>query len=296
MAVEDNAYEIVLPTLPTGRVVNNTLLLHGDVRERPYKVEDFRDALATCLRCHGTGHVRRDCRVPRCSKCRRCGHADADCVRTYASATGRPKDDENEELMDVAEAEEAARGIDEAGKRSGPEDTSTPSSGDAPKGDGPVDQPAVGDMSGTKGHQPATQVVPAASGCDTRKGKAPTLHRGAGESSVSTDASPAVTSSSPAPKVGEPTSLNEPQPEKSGVHTPPNVTAASKRPHPTTSNDGTEATVTANEEPPAKSAQVRRSSLRPRPNVPADKRGGNAEHVGQVQVPAPDGNAGDGIV
>ncbi|KAH6922425.1 hypothetical protein HPB50_013598 [Hyalomma asiaticum] len=46
MAVEDTDYEIVLPTLLTGRVVHNTLFLHSDVRERPYRVEDFRDALA----------------------------------------------------------------------------------------------------------------------------------------------------------------------------------------------------------------------------------------------------------
>ncbi|KAH7934641.1 hypothetical protein HPB51_029000 [Rhipicephalus microplus] len=44
---DDEDYEIVLPTLPTGRVVLNTLFLHGDVRERPYRVEDFRDALAS---------------------------------------------------------------------------------------------------------------------------------------------------------------------------------------------------------------------------------------------------------
>ncbi|KAH8009820.1 hypothetical protein HPB51_020168 [Rhipicephalus microplus] len=44
---DDKDYEIVLPALPTDRAVLNTLFLHGDVRERPYRVEDFRDALAS---------------------------------------------------------------------------------------------------------------------------------------------------------------------------------------------------------------------------------------------------------
>lgn len=35
-----------MPTLPTGRIVLNTLFLHADVKGRPYRVEDFRDALA----------------------------------------------------------------------------------------------------------------------------------------------------------------------------------------------------------------------------------------------------------
>ncbi|XP_049271436.1 uncharacterized protein LOC125758378 [Rhipicephalus sanguineus] len=42
----DNEYQVVLPSLPTGRLVLNTVFLHADVSARPYKVEDFRDALA----------------------------------------------------------------------------------------------------------------------------------------------------------------------------------------------------------------------------------------------------------
>nr|XP_050033652.1 uncharacterized protein LOC126530407 [Dermacentor andersoni] len=38
-------YEIILPTLPTGRIVLNTVFFHADVRGRPYRVEDIRDAL-----------------------------------------------------------------------------------------------------------------------------------------------------------------------------------------------------------------------------------------------------------
>lgn len=44
--IEDNEdYAVVLPTLPTGSVVNNTVFFHCDVKGRPYRVEDLRDAL-----------------------------------------------------------------------------------------------------------------------------------------------------------------------------------------------------------------------------------------------------------
>lgn len=246
-------YQVILPHLPTGRVALNTVFLHGDVRARPYRVEDFRDALGPtgvltdiialgayqinhvwavtlngedatkkllafkelqvkghrclivdrrdqqiklrlhwllygvadedvrtafaafgnvvevnrerwrvdgvsdkasttrtvllklksgvtvedlphqvrvagelalvvapgrpmqCLRCKGTGHVRRDCRVPRCSICRRFGHRDAQCVRSYAAVTSAATCDEIEEqTMDAAEAEDAAKGAGDA--------------------------------------------------------------------------------------------------------------------------------------------------------------------------------------
>ncbi|KAM7297209.1 uncharacterized protein ISCGN_022362 [Ixodes scapularis] len=44
---EDNTqdYNVILPPLPTGSVVLNTVFLHADVKGRPYRVEDFRDAL-----------------------------------------------------------------------------------------------------------------------------------------------------------------------------------------------------------------------------------------------------------
>ena len=63
-----------------------------------------------CLRCRGIGHIRRDCRVPRCGVCRRYGHDDSQCVRSYASITGPSRTDEvSEHLMDAADAEEASR-------------------------------------------------------------------------------------------------------------------------------------------------------------------------------------------
>lgn len=262
---EEDEYHFVLPQLPTGRIVTNTVFLHGDVRARPYRVEDFRDALALagmlpevvalgayqinhvwavtmcnadatkrllalkemevkgrrcvvvdpqdrqvklrlhwliygvadedvrtalaaygnvvdvqrerwrvpgvqeknstartvlmklktglkledlphqvrvagelalvvvpgrpmqCLRCQGSGHVRRDCKVPRCSICRRFGHEDAQCTRSYAAATGRGVSDYTEELlMDVTEAEEAAKGSGSLETQKEPRSEKTP--------------------------------------------------------------------------------------------------------------------------------------------------------------------------
>lgn len=38
-------YSVHLPPLPTGPTVLNSVFLHADVKGRPYRVEDFRDAL-----------------------------------------------------------------------------------------------------------------------------------------------------------------------------------------------------------------------------------------------------------
>nr|XP_050031261.1 uncharacterized protein LOC126527469 [Dermacentor andersoni] len=46
ISASDDEYQVVLPSLPTGRFVLNTVFLHCDIRARPYRVEDFRDALA----------------------------------------------------------------------------------------------------------------------------------------------------------------------------------------------------------------------------------------------------------
>ncbi|KAH8037934.1 hypothetical protein HPB51_019243 [Rhipicephalus microplus] len=64
-----------------------------------------------CLQCKGTGHVRRDCRVPRCSICQRFGHRDAQCVPSYAAVTSATTCDEiQEQTINAAKAEDAAEG------------------------------------------------------------------------------------------------------------------------------------------------------------------------------------------
>ncbi|KAG0416178.1 hypothetical protein HPB47_006635 [Ixodes persulcatus] len=42
-ATED--YQVILPQLPTGYVVTNTVFLHCNVKGRPYRVHDFREEL-----------------------------------------------------------------------------------------------------------------------------------------------------------------------------------------------------------------------------------------------------------
>ncbi|XP_040067689.1 uncharacterized protein LOC115314074 [Ixodes scapularis] len=66
-----------------------------------------------CLRCKGTGHIRRECRVPRCDECHRFGHERENCVRTYATVTQEVVADGDGVLnMDEEEAEEAARDVE----------------------------------------------------------------------------------------------------------------------------------------------------------------------------------------
>ncbi|XP_049518831.1 uncharacterized protein LOC125943519 [Dermacentor silvarum] len=62
-----------------------------------------------CLRCHNTGHIRRECRVPRCAACRAFGHEQANCTRSYARVASAGGDvDRSEMLMDDEEAESMA--------------------------------------------------------------------------------------------------------------------------------------------------------------------------------------------
>ncbi|XP_077516548.1 uncharacterized protein LOC144126363 [Amblyomma americanum] len=62
-----------------------------------------------CRHCRNTGHIRRDCKVPKCSQCHAYGHAEAECMKSYARAAGRGTLGENSELhMDEDEAEQAA--------------------------------------------------------------------------------------------------------------------------------------------------------------------------------------------
>ncbi|XP_077516550.1 uncharacterized protein LOC144126365 [Amblyomma americanum] len=256
---EENAYQVFLPGLPTGRFVVNTVFLHADIRARPHRVEDFRDTLAQhallpdvialgayrmshvwavtlkdseavtkmlsvgemlvkesrclvieptnqdvrlklhwlrhnvpdedvraafapygkvteiarerwrvrgvlekgsttrlitlklkagvklddlphqlnvsgelalvvvpgrpplCLRCRNTGHIRKECRVPRCGACRRFCHEDGQCASTYASIAGPGTSEHSAELlMDEADAEDAARETGQPTTRDGP--------------------------------------------------------------------------------------------------------------------------------------------------------------------------------
>ncbi|XP_037521563.1 uncharacterized protein LOC119398785 [Rhipicephalus sanguineus] len=70
-----------------------------------------------CLRCRGTGHIRRECRVPRCGLCRRYGHDETQCVRSYANVTGSGRNDAvDEHVMDQADAEATVSGGGDSAK------------------------------------------------------------------------------------------------------------------------------------------------------------------------------------
>ncbi|KAG0420001.1 hypothetical protein HPB47_003737 [Ixodes persulcatus] len=64
-----------------------------------------------CLRCRLTGHIRRNCRVPRCNECHRYGHDCESCVKTYAFvARERRNEDVDDLIMNEVEAEDTAAG------------------------------------------------------------------------------------------------------------------------------------------------------------------------------------------
>lgn len=79
------------------------------------------------LRCIRSGHIRRDCRAPRCAECYAFGDEEADCVRSCARAAGRgTANDQNELLMNQEEVEKASTSSVLATKEPGQEDKSCP--------------------------------------------------------------------------------------------------------------------------------------------------------------------------
>ncbi|XP_037505537.2 uncharacterized protein LOC119381855 [Rhipicephalus sanguineus] len=368
-AASDNEYRVVLPSLPSGSLVLNTVFMHGDVRARPYRVEDFRDTLSDlkllpevsslgayqmnhvwavtfkcaegakrllekadvkvkgqrcvlidpskkelrlklhwllptvpdddvraallnygrvtdivkerwkvsgvsdnasttrtvtmnlkagvkpediphqiriagelalvvvpgraplCLRCQCTGHIRRDCNVPRCTLCRRFGHTETECVRTYASVAGPVGSDDNSELlMDEADSEAAASAETE---------------------------------SATTDSAPAEQI----SGEKVRAG--PANFKGEGALPVTDEASEAALArdeKSKAPVAGGKKEAEEAMDiSKEGA-------ATNKRPHEGVEGEGSSTDLISAGEPPPKAAPQRRATLRPRPTIPIDRR------------------------
>ncbi|XP_050030398.1 uncharacterized protein [Dermacentor andersoni] len=361
-------YEIILPTPPTGRIVLNTVFFHADVRGRPYRVEDIRDALGTlamlpdvealgafqmnhvwavtlktteaknrllsatevtvkerrclivdrnnqdvrlklhsvlhyvddedirtafapygkvtevarerwrteglsdkgsttriirlqlkagytkediphqlrvagdltlvvvagraplCLRCKGTGHIRRECRVPRCALCRRFRHAEEECVKTYAKVTGRSAWDDNAELqMDESEPEDVS-----TSKTKEPEQEETPSSSHSPN---------VNKEKEDNAEQVVQPALPPATKTSTSNSS--------GKKTIKSQSTPL---------------------EKSeDVDIKDFKTGAGKR----TREETPAANAASNEptagEPPPKAAQGRRTSFKPKPNVPLDR-------------------------
>ncbi|XP_077551259.1 uncharacterized protein LOC144164895 [Haemaphysalis longicornis] len=110
-----------------------------------------------CLRCHRSGHIRRECRVPRCGRCRRYGHSDSECVRTYANVAGPGDDDHKSEyVMDAEDAESASKGKEEEGDAVKEATPPEPAAAVAPS----AERPAVGEtpteVPDVQGNQNAT--------------------------------------------------------------------------------------------------------------------------------------------
>ncbi|KAH6944045.1 hypothetical protein HPB50_001418 [Hyalomma asiaticum] len=102
---KSSSTRLVTLVLRKGLTVDDVRHLLRVVGEEALVVAPGRAAL--CLRCRNTGHMRRECRVPRCALCRCYGHDESKCGRTYASVTDPvEKEEVAERLMDEAEVEE----------------------------------------------------------------------------------------------------------------------------------------------------------------------------------------------
>ncbi|XP_065311184.1 uncharacterized protein [Dermacentor albipictus] len=186
-----------------------------------------------CLRCRGTGHIRKECRVPRCGICRRFGHEDDQCTRTYASITGPgTSEDSSEMLMDEADAEEAARVGGQPQRQNRPSFTTLVKQKAGPSG--------ATDGSVQAQHKPEQD--------DDDKAKEAAKAADAKESSVETPGIDTMETNQEAAS-----------------------TIAGKRPHEESGDVKLQPGGSGNE-PPPKAGGVRRSSLKPRPNIPADTR------------------------
>ncbi|XP_037502843.1 uncharacterized protein LOC119377443 [Rhipicephalus sanguineus] len=185
-----------------------------------------------CLRCKRTGHIRRECRVPRCTSCKRFGHAEEECVKTYAKVAGPSTwDDKTEHQMDESEAEEVAASKT---RELQPVDTFPsflPASSDKPEE--PVSVPA-------KQRTPHSEKSTAT----------PTKPM---ENTVNCQQTPVE------------------KPERQLDDMMDTKTTPWKRAREETEAENKTPVETNTGEPPTKTAQVRRMSLKPKPNIPPDR-------------------------
>ncbi|XP_077486756.1 uncharacterized protein LOC144098076 [Amblyomma americanum] len=186
-----------------------------------------------CLRCRNTGHIRRDCRVPRCALCHRYGHGEEQCVETYGSVTQNATRvlDVNDLLQDEAEVEEGSKGAE---KKSG-EDAKSPeqkSGGDhqAKASDSPS-------LTAPEPEPTATNTTTGATFLSTHDGRIAT------DKAEAMDASETGTSG-----------------------------AVMKRTHDELATQDGQPSEPYNDEPPPKTPGVRRPTLHPQPKIPPDRR------------------------
>ncbi|XP_049511199.1 uncharacterized protein LOC125939802 [Dermacentor silvarum] len=185
-----------------------------------------------CLKCRSTGHVRRECRVPRCAVCRRYGHGETECVRTYASVTGPALREDVADLF-MDEAD-----VDESFRaQSLPADTIAR----------PTEQASIAS-------KVATVVTDQKTAVQTSDGK------GKEETAIEL-ATP-----------GASTAEHGPATAMMDVADPSANCAATKRARDVTSTQEEDLDNETQDEPPQKTQASRRAFIRPKPNIPPDRR------------------------
>ncbi|XP_075543952.1 uncharacterized protein LOC142578455 [Dermacentor variabilis] len=208
------------------RVAENLALVH--VPGRP----------PLCLRCNGTGHIRRECRIPRCALCRRFGHEEQDCVRSYAAVTSPVKGDEMaEHIMDHADADAASRATtEESAADSTPSDAS------------PLQENSTGPGDSQSGEAKSVLV-----------GK-PTNDQNVNERKHAILVSASVTTAK-----DETEGIED-------VEMTAAAKAAAKRPREATDGSQASPEPSSSGEPSPKTAITRRMGLKPKPKIPPDRR------------------------
>ncbi|XP_049518168.1 uncharacterized protein LOC125943287 [Dermacentor silvarum] len=186
-----------------------------------------------CLKCRNTSHIRRDCRVPRCAVFRRYGHDETECVKTYASVTGpAPREDVADLLMDEADVDESFH------VQVLPADTFAT----------PTEQAYIASKVATV----VTTEQKAAVQTSDGKGKEETAIELASAGASTAEHGPATAMMDVAD-----TSASS---------------AATKRARDVTSGQEEEFDNETKDEPPQKTQVSRRASIRPKPNIPPDRR------------------------
>lgn len=193
-----------------------------------------------CLRCHTTGHIRRDCRVPRCEVCRRFGHDRSQCAKTYTAVAGpsRREDDVSEHLMDEVKVEDIS----------------------------PDASDKVGNVVTEK------QTLDRKDSCQDKKPDDESDSRKTTENSVAAKSVTTEQSGASKPSTAVTCAETSATSSTTDVDMAAATTVPAKRAHEETlGGTGTSETTTCSE-PPTKAAQLRRTSFRPRPNVQAEQR------------------------
>lgn len=226
-----------------------------------------------CLRCNGTGHVRRECKVPRCSRCRRFGHSDAQCVRSYASVTGSAEtEDATQHIMDVTEAEDAAKGSGD-GSVAGLDCEASTSAGDATPE--PTERALEPAAASAKASEEATKDL----GWQVTGASASASKQDRPVTSVASSASTDLDSEEGSRNAGATAGSNA-----GGT--------AIKRPLEEDASQGDKNGVKNVEGPPAKTPAGRRTSLRARPAGTIDKKAVDNPFSGGCETGPPGGSGG----